>query len=387
MLQQIWHALQMSFLMGWEIFWALILGFGLSAIIQAFVPKGQMSKLLPDSSLKSLTIACGLGAASSSCSYAAVALTRSLVRKGANFIAAMGFQLASTNLVIELSLLLIVLLGWQFAASEFLGGIILVGLMAVLFRRFVSNQLIESAEQQADRNLLGKMEGHALMDMSVTDGPLLNRIFSRRGFTAISHYFIMDWAAIWKDIVVGLLIAGALGAWVPHDFWTAFFLQNHPVLTEFWGPFIGPFVAIFSFVCSVGNIPLAAVLWNGGISFGGVISFIFADLIVLPILHIYWKYYGFKMMLAIFAIYYVAMVTAALLIEFIFQLFHLVPHHSHVSIIETTIHFNYTAALNIVFGIIAVILLLRFLKTGGLHMLSMMENPKMHHNDGDSKKQ
>lgn len=379
MLQPIWHALEMAFIMGWEIFWALVLGFGLSAIIQAFVPKGQMSKLLPDSSPKSLAIACGLGAASSSCSYAAVALTRSLVRKGANFIAAMAFQLASTNLVIELSLLLIVLLGWQFAVSEFVGGIILVVTMAALFRRFVTNKLVESAVQQADRNLLGKMEGHALMDMSVTEGPLLQRIFSKKGFTAISHYFIMDWAAIWKDIVIGLLIAGALAAWVPHDFWTAFFLQDHPILSKFWGPVIGPLVAIFSFVCSVGNIPLAAVLWNGGISFGGVISFIFADLIVLPILHIYWKYYGFKMMMAIFFIYYVAMVTAALIIEFVFQILQLIPEHSSAKIIETSIHFNYTTVLNIAFGFIAVTLLVRFFKTGGLHMLSMMDEPKKHH--------
>src|SRR5262245_42141873 len=134
MILHIWHALEMAFLMGWEIFWALILGFGLSAVIQAVVPKGQMSKLLPDSSPKSLAIACGLGAASSSCSYAAVALTRSLIRKGSNFIAAMGFQMASTNLVVELSLSLIILLGWQFAVSEFIGGIILVGIMAILFR-------------------------------------------------------------------------------------------------------------------------------------------------------------------------------------------------------------------------------------------------------------
>ena len=208
--QQIWHALEMGFLMGWEIFWALVLGFGLSAMIQAFVPKGKMSKLLPDSSPTSLAIACGLGAASSSCSYAAVALTRSLIRKGANFIAAMGFQMASTNLVIELSLLLMVLLGWQFAISEFLGGIILVVIMAALFRKFITKQLVQSAVRQADRNVLGKMEGHALMDMTVTNGPLLKRIFSKKGFTAISHYFIMDWAAIWKDIVAGLLIAGAL---------------------------------------------------------------------------------------------------------------------------------------------------------------------------------
>jgi len=379
MLLSIWRALEMAFLMGWEILWALVLGFSLSAIIQAVVPKAQMSKLLPDASPKSLAIACGLGVASSSCSYAAVALTRSLIRKGANFIAAMGFQLASTNLVIELSLLLIILLGWQFAVSEFIGGIILVGIMAILFQKFVSQQLIKDAIEQADRNLSGKMEGHALMDMAITSGSLLKKMFSKNGFTVISHYFIMDWAAIWKDIVAGLVIAGALAAWVPHNFWTAFFLQDHPVLTKFWGPLIGPLVAIISFVCSVGNIPLAAVLWDGGISFGGVIAFIFADLIILPILHIYCKYYGFKMMIAIFCIYYVAMVAAALIIEFLFQIFHLIPNHSTVKIIETPIHFNVTTTLNILFGLIFIIFLVRFFKTGGLHMLSMMDKPKKHY--------
>lgn len=379
MILALWHALKMALLMGWEIFWALVLGFGLSAIVQAVVPKGQMSKLLPDASPKSLLIACGLGAASSSCSYAAVALTRSLIRKGANFIAAMGFQLASTNLVIELSLLLIILLGWQFAISELLGGLVLVGIMAMLFRKFVTASMIAAATRQADRNVSGKMEGHALMDMSVQEGSLLSRIFSAKGFTAISHYFMMDWAAIWKDIAAGLLIAGALAAWVPQDFWTVFFLQHHPVLTKLWGPLIGPLVAIFSFVCSVGNIPLAAVLWNGGISFGGVISFIFADLIVLPILHIYWKYYGFKMMMAIFIIYYIAMAATALLIEFLFQLLQLIPEHKKAQIIETAIHFDYTAVLNCLFGFIAIFLILRFLKTGGLHMLGKMDKPGCHH--------
>lgn len=372
MLLQLWHALEMAFFMAWEIFWALVLGFGLSAIVQAVVPKGGMSKLLPDASLKSLAIACGLGAASSSCSYAAVALTRSLIRKGANFIAGMAFQLASTNLVIELTLIIILLLGWQFAVSEFAGGILLVVIMANLFRKFVSKQLIQNAVEQADRNIAGKMEGHAKMDMAVTEGPFFKRIFSKKGFTVISHYFIMDWAAIWKDIVAGLLIAGALAAWVPHDFWTGFFLQDHPFLTKIWGPLVGPLVAMLSFVCSVGNIPLAAVLWQGGISFGGVISFIYADLIVLPILHIYWKYYGFKMMLAILFIYYIAMVVTALIIEFVFQMFHLIPQPSSAKIVESSISLNFTTVLNIVFGLIAVILWVRFLKTGGIKMLKMM---------------
>lgn len=378
MLIAILQALKMAFLMGWEIFWALVLGLGLSAIVQAVVPKKAMSKLLPDSSPTSLIVACGLGAASSSCSYAAVALTKSLIRKGANFIAAMGFQFASTNLVIELSILMVILLGWQFTAAEFLGGFILVGIMAILFRQWVSESLIKEATGQADKNLMGKMEGHAKMDMSVTEGTLFKRIFSNKGITAISHYFIMDWAAIWKDIVIGLLIAGAIAAWIPLTFWANFFLQNHPVLTKFWGPLIGPIVAMLSFVCSVGNVPLAAVLWNGGISFGGVISFIFADLIIIPILHIYWKYYGFKMMMAILMIYYTAMVLASLIIEFLFQFFDLIPTQRIWQFTEMSLQFNYTTILNIGFGVVAIILLFRFFKTGGMHMLRMMENSKTH---------
>lgn len=372
MLMAILHALEMAFLMGWQIFWALVLGLSLAAMIQVFVPKAIMSRLLPDASPLTLLIACGLGAASSSCSYAAVALTRSLVRKGANFIAAMTFQIASTNLVIELSLLMIILLGWQFTLAEFIGGFILVGIMATLFHRFVSQRLIEKAIEQADQNVAGKMEGHALMDMALTEGPLLKRIFSSKGITAISHLFIMDLAAIWKDIVVGLLISGALAAWVPREFWTIFFLQDYPIFTKFWGPLIGPIVAVFSFVCSVGNVPLAAVLWNGGISFGGVISFIFADLIILPILHIYWKYYGFKMMMTIFIIYYISIILASIVIEFTFQLFNLVPTMRAAKVMEISIQLNYTSILNVIFGVIVIYLMYRFIKTGGMQMLKNM---------------
>src|SRR2546429_2631137 len=289
------HALWMAFAMLWEILWPLILGFGLSAVVQAVVSKSEMTKLLPDDSPKSLALACALGAASSSCSYAAVALARSIFRKGANFTAAMAFQLASTNLVAELTIIIIVLMGWQFAAAEFLGGPLMVVLMAFLFRRFLSRKHIAEARAQADRGLKGKMEGHAEMDMSVTEGSLWQRIASKDGFTATSHYFVMDLAAVWKDIAGGLLIAGAVAAWVPPDFWKEFFLVSHPVAAKFWGPLVGPIVAALSFVCSVGNIPLAAVLWNGGISFGGVIAFIYADLIVLPIIDIYRKYYGWEM--------------------------------------------------------------------------------------------
>ena len=367
------HALWMAFAMFWEILWPLILGFGLSAVVQAVVSKSEMTRLLPNDSPKSLAIACGLGAASSSCSYAAVALARSIFRKGADFTAAMAFELASTNLVAELTIIIIVLMGWQFAAAEFLGGPLMVVLMALLFRLFLSRKLVTEASTQADRGLKGKMEGHAEMDMSVTEGSLWQRITSKDGFTATSHYFIMDWHAVWKDIAGGLLIAGALAAWVPHDFWKEFFLVSHPVAAKIWGPIVGPLVAVLSFVCSVGNIPLAAVLWNGGISFGGVIAFIYADLIVLPIINIYRKYYGWKVAGLIVAVFYVAMALAALLIELLFDLLGLIPSQRSAQIVETSISLNYTTVLNVIFLVIAFLLVVRFLKTGGPKMLAHME--------------
>ena len=359
--------------MFWEILWPLILGFGLSAVVQAVVSKSEMTRLLPNDSPKSLAIACGLGAASSSCSYAAVALARSIFRKGANFTAAMAFELASTNLVAELTVIIIVLMGWQFAAAEFVGGPLMVVLMALLFRVFLSRKLVAEARTQADKGLKGKMEGHAEMDMSVTEGSFWQRITSKDGFTATSHYFVMDLLAVWKDIAGGLLIAGALAAWVPNDFWKEFFLVSHPVAGKFWGPVVGPVVAVVSFVCSVGNIPLAAVLWNGGISFGGVIAFIYADLLVLPIIDIYRKYYGWKVTGLIVGVFYVAMVLAALLVEFLFQALGLIPSQRSAQIVETSISLNYTTVLNVIFLAIAFLLAIRFLKTGGPKMLAHME--------------
>jgi uncharacterized protein len=368
------HALSMAFAMFWEILWPLVLGFGLSGAVQAVVSKGEMGRLLPDDSPKSLAIATGLGAASSSCSYAAVALARSIFRKGADFTAAMAFELASTNLVAELSIILIVLMGWQFALAEFAGGPLIVAIMAVLFRIFMSRKLVSDAREQADKAIKGKMEGHAEMDMSVeTGGSLWQRLTSREGITATSHYFVMDWVAVWKDIAGGLLIAGALAAWVPRDFWKTFFLTSHPVAATLWGPIVGPLVAVLSFVCSVGNIPLAAVLWNGGISFGGVIAFIYADLIVLPIIDIYRKYYGWKVTGFIVANFYVAMAGAALIIEFVFAGLKLIPQQRNAQIIETSISFNHTTVLNIVFLAIAAFLVIRFWQTGGPKMLAHMQ--------------
>ncbi len=370
----IWDALRTSFGMFWEILWALILGFALSGAVQAAVSKGEMRRLLPDDSPRSVAIASGLGAASSSCSYAAVALTRSIFRKGADFTSAMAFQFASTNLVIELGIIMWLLLGWQFAVAEFTGGAIMIVLIALLFRAFLTDRLVAEARTQADLGLVGSMEGHAEMDMSVAgDDALWRRLLSERGLTATSNYFVMDWAAIWKDIVGGLVIAGALAAWVPNHTWQSLFLAHHGTIAKLWGPLIGPLVAIVSFVCSIGNVPLAAVLWNGGISFGGVIAFIFADLIILPILDIYRRYYGLRMTAFLLATFYAAMVAAALLVEVGFGAIGLVPsvHSAHIT--EASVALNYTTVLNVIFLAVAAGLLAQFVRTGGLPMLRMMD--------------
>jgi uncharacterized protein len=376
MTDSVLRALGMAFAMGWEILWPLILGFALSAVVQAVVSHQEMSRLLPDDSPRSIVKALALGAASSSCSYAAVALARSLFRKGANFTAAMAFEMASTNLVVELSIIMLVFLGWQLTAAEFVGAPLMVGFLVLLFRRFLRRDLLDEAKRQADKGIAGRMEGHAEMDMSVRgDGSFLSRLTSPEGLTAISHYFVMDWASVWMDIVGGLLIAGALAAWVPSEFWQSFFLVNHPIIATIWGPVVGPLVAVISFVCSVGNIPLAAVLWNGGISFGGVIAFIFADLIVLPILNIYRKYYGLKMAGLLFVTFYVAMAAAALVVELTFGALGLIPAQRNARVVEASITWDYTTWLNIAFLILAGLLVWRFLKTGGPAMLRMMNRP------------
>jgi len=373
MIHHILDALRMTGIMAWEILWALCLGFILSAIIESVVSKENVGKLLPDSSAKTIVIASALGAASSSCSYAATALARTLFRKGADFIAAMAFQFASTNLVIELSVLLAALLGWRFMAAEFVGGPIMIVLVVIFLRATLKPRILEAARAQAMKNLPGKMEGHAAMDMSLHTGTFWQKLTSAKGYTATTHYYWMDWYSLWPDIAGGLLISGCLAAWVPQHFWQGFFLVGHPLLAKFWGPFIGPLVAIFSFVCSVGNVPLAAVLWNGGISFGGVISFIFADLIILPVLNIYRKYYGLKVAAILFVAFYAAMALAALAVELVFNALHLIPTDRRVMIMQESIRWNYTSILNILFLIASAILLVRFLKTGGPAMLRMMD--------------
>ena len=373
LLHALGHALALAGSMTWAVLWALILGFALSAVVQAVVRRSTIIRLLGDDRPRTLAIASGFGAASSSCSYAAVALARSLFRKGASFTAAMAFEIASTNLVVELGIILALLIGWQFTLAEFVGGPIMIVLLALLFRFFLRQRLLESARVQADRGLAGSMEGHAAMDMTIQgSGSLWQRLRSRNAFTSVSHIFVMEWAAVIRDIVGGLLIAGAVAAWVPNSFWGHFFFAGHPVLSKIWGPLIGPVVSMLSFVCSIGNVPLAGVLWNGGISFGGVMSFIFADLIIVPILVIYRKYYGTKMMLFILATFYATMVAAGYLVELIFGGLGLIPSGRHAKVMEAAIQWNYTTVLNIIFLALAAALCYRFVRTGGLPMLRTM---------------
>src|SRR5437868_11420012 len=228
------HALVQAFYMRWEGRWPLALGFMLSAIVQTLVSREAIVRTLGSDSPRSLVNATLLGAASSSCSYAAVAIARSLFRKGASLPAAIVFEFASTNLVFELGLILLILLGWSFLGAEFAGGLLMVVILALLFRWTLRPALVEEARRQAEQGRRGRMEGHGEMDMSVTEGPFLRRLFSRRGLTAISHYFWMDVASIWQDLLVGFLVAGALAAWVPDSFFHALFLTGNPALARVW---------------------------------------------------------------------------------------------------------------------------------------------------------
>ena len=373
MIEAIGHALSITGSMTWAITWALILGFTLSAVVQAVARKSTVARLLGDDRPRTLARAAGLGAASSSCSYAAVALARSLFRKGADFTAAMAFEIASTNLVIELGVILALLMGWQFTLAEFTGGPVMIVILAVLFRLLLRGRLLRQARVQADRGIAGSMEGHAAMDMSIQgSGSFASRLFSGSGYTSVARVFVMEWAAIIRDLAIGLLAAGAIAAWVPDTFWQAFFITGHPLAAKVWGPLIGPVVAIMSFVCSIGNVPLAVVLWKGGISFGGVVAFIFADLIIAPILNIYRKYYGGAMALFLLGTFYAAMVVAGYAVEVVFGSLGLIPSPAGAKLPDQGVSWNYTTWLNIVFLVLAAALVVRFVRTGGLAMLRMM---------------
>jgi uncharacterized membrane protein YraQ (UPF0718 family)/YHS domain-containing protein len=309
-----------AFLMAWEVWWALVLGFAISAIVQAWVPRERIEAALAGNGLRPIATATGLGAASSSCSYAAIAIAKSLFQKGASAGSALAFQFASTNLVWELGLVLWILLGWQFTLAEYLGGLIMIGLMWGLLRLFVSPQLEDQARRHAQEADSGHQHQAAGTDLSWRE-----RMTSPSAWSDVAHNFRGDWQMLWKEISIGFLLAGFV-AQLGDDFFNSLFIKDAPPLvTAIENVIVGPIIAVLSFVCSVGNIPLAAVLWSGGISFAGVMAFIFADLIVLPIIAIYRKYYGWAFALRITALMFVTMVLAALAIDGLFSLVGLIP--------------------------------------------------------------
>jgi uncharacterized membrane protein YraQ (UPF0718 family)/YHS domain-containing protein len=319
-LDVMWMGLKDAFLMAWEVWWALVLGFAISAIVQAWVPRERIEAALAGSGPGPLARATGLGAASSSCSYAAIAIAKSLFSKGASAATALAFQFASTNLVWELGLVLWVLIGWQFTLAEYVGGVVMIVLMAVMLRLFVSRRSEAQAREHAQEAATGHqhhMAGEAL--------GWRERLVSVRAWSDVAHNFRGDWQMLWKEIVTGFLLAGFI-AQLGSDFFNGLFLRDSPhAIQVVWGAFIGPIIAVLSFVCSVGNVPLAAVLWSGGISFAGVMAFIFADLIVLPIIVAYRKYYGTGFALRITALMFVTMVLAALVVDLLFSGAGLIP--------------------------------------------------------------
>jgi uncharacterized protein len=310
-----------ALLMAWQVWWALVLGFFISAVVQAWVPRERIERSLSGDGLRPVAWATGLGAASSSCSYAAIAIGKSLFQKGASAVSALAFQFASTNLVWELGLVLWVLIGWQFTLAEYVGGIVMIAMMWALLRLFVSRELEDDAREHAEH----ADAGHQHRSVTTKDMSWRERLTSASAWSDVAHNFRGDWQMLWKEITAGFLLAGFI-ALLGDDFFNGLFLKDSPSAVQtIWGALIGPVIAVVSFVCSIGNVPLAAVLWAGGISFAGVMAFIFADLIVLTIIAAYRKYYGTKYALRITALMFVTMVLAALVVDLLFSGLGLIP--------------------------------------------------------------
>ncbi|HET7054317.1 MAG TPA: permease [Solirubrobacterales bacterium] len=344
-LSKIGEGFEQSFLMAYEVWWALVLGFAISAIVQAWVPRERVEGALAGSGPGSLAKATGLGAASSSCSYAAIAIAKSLFQKGASAATALSFQFASTNLVWELGLVLWVLIGWQFTLAEYIGGIVMIVLMAVLLRAFVSPKLEEAARQHAQEADTGHQHHMAGEQLSWRE-----RIASSSAWSDVAHNFRGDWQMLWKEISLGFLLAGFIGL-LGNDFFNSLFIKDAPpIVVAIENVLVGPIIAVLSFVCSVGNVPLAAVLWSGGISFAGVMAFIFADLIVLPIVLAYRKYYGWSFALRITALMFVTMVIAALLVDGLFSTAGLIPTGPRPSRADIfgSVQLDYKLVLNVI---------------------------------------
>jgi uncharacterized membrane protein YraQ (UPF0718 family)/YHS domain-containing protein len=331
------EALKMAFFMLWQTLWALVLGFGLSGVVQAFVPRESMEARFGRHNPRAVVEATGLGMVSSSCSYAATAMSKSLFQKGADFLTSMVFMFASTNLVLELGLVLLVLMGWQFAAAEFIGGPIMILLLvlvgSVVFRR----PLVEAA-----RIRLRERAGHA----EHVHGALT----SRAAWSDAARYALADLRMLRKELVIGYGIAGFITVFVTHELWEKVFFVGHGGWTAVENAIVAPFIAIVSFVCSIGNVPLAAALWHGGLGFGGVIAFIFADLITLPLLLIYRKYYGTGLTLRLLGVFWLVMSAAGLLVHGLFAATHNVPAPPfHGDFAHPRFSWNYTTFLNFAF--------------------------------------
>jgi len=348
------HALLLAAGMFWKVGWSLVLGFLLSGFIQVFVSKKRMSELLGGEGAGKIALASGFGAASSSCSYASAAIMRTLMAKGAGFIPSLAFLFASTNLVIELGVVLYLLMGWQFMAAEWLGGVLLIIIMGLIVTLTYPKRLVTQARANAERASGG--HDHGAIE---AHGNFLARFMKRETYAAVASSFLMDWRMLWKDIAGGFLIAGFLAEFVPAHFWAGLFAGGaEPGLRLVLNAAIAPLIAIVTFVCSIGNVPMAAVLWAGGASFGGVIAFIYADLIVLPLLDTYRRYFGLKAAAYIAAVLYATMVISAIIMDLLFSALDWVPATARDIAAEVThFAFDYTFWLNILFGAAALALI------------------------------
>lgn len=342
-IETVWEGLSNALLMAWTVWWALVFGFAISAIVQAWVPRERVERALGGRGPRPVALATALGAASSSCSYAAVAIARSLFSRGASAVSALAFQFASTNLVVELGIVIWILIGWQFTLAEFLGGLLLIAIMALLLRVFVPREV----EQQARLHAQGAEGGHQHHSAGSTRS-MRERLGSVSAWSDVAHNFRNDWAMLYREIATGFLLAGFIGL-LGDDFFNGLFLLHAPgPLRLLENVLVGPLIAVLSFVCSVGNIPLAAVLWSGGIGFAGVVAFIFADLIVLPIVLIYRKYYGTSFALRIVALMLVTLALAALAVDGLFSLAGLIPHTRPTrSEIFAGVHVDYKLVTNV----------------------------------------
>ncbi|MEA2476199.1 MAG: uncharacterized protein QOC87_398 [Actinomycetota bacterium] len=344
------HGLREGFFMFWETLWALVLGFGLSGAVQAFVSRREMERVMGDHSPGAVTRATGLGMVSSSCSYAATAMAKSLFEKGADFISAMVFMFASTNLVLELGIVLIVLMGWQFAAAEFVGGPIMIVLLVVFGSIVLSKPVIERARRRVREQRAGDEHHHNVaLEDDLQRAPWSTRLRSKAGWSDAAGYTMADLKMLRRELVIGYVVAGFLAVLVSNRVWNDVFLHGHGALTSIENVIVGPVIAFISFVCSIGNVPMAAALWHGGISFGGVISFIFADLIALPLVLIYRKYYGGRLALRLTLLFWGVMAAAGLIVEGLFALFGIIPDTRPAQIVHTGFALNYTSVLNVLF--------------------------------------